>query len=313
MSTQGRPDRRVAVYADANGIISNLNVSGAAISGTMEVDKIDEKTTGAGVTLQDAVGYGNGVELGTADAFGRWEVNISGSNTADPATGSDGAILHVGQATADGFPANIKCEGATFWSSGTDGSTMSSTNWGLARIKADRFALSNRSVAAGGQNDNYFRVDKDSLNWRDADVLSAAGNTVDVNKDRVELGAHLFSGVHEASGSHFAIRKNIVSEASATGVTIAAASILNGVLKRSGQGAGQTDTLDSGTNIEAALAFSNVENMVFEFVYINNDADNITLNIGAGCTDYRATTTVTAGQAARVMFVRTAANTFDVL
>ena len=73
-------------------LIKDGAIPGFGTSDPLLVNDINERTAAQGVTIMDAVGTGSGVEIGTSDAFGRWEVNISGSNNVDPTTGGSGPI-----------------------------------------------------------------------------------------------------------------------------------------------------------------------------------------------------------------------------
>lgn len=128
-----------------------------------------------------------GFDIGLNDSYDRWSVREYGTNNPDPTTGDKGPVLLLGKMTADGDSSNLKSEGIVVYGTGSDGDPMAHGNWAFARVKPNRFALSNAATAAGGENHNYFRVDSDSFNWRDWNTLSTAGNDVEWTKNAVSF------------------------------------------------------------------------------------------------------------------------------
>lgn len=128
-----------------------------------------------------------GFDIGLNDSFDRWSVREFGTNNPDPTSGGMGPVLLLGKMTADGDSSNLKSEGIVVYGTGSDGDPMAPGNWAFARVKPNRFALSNAATAAGGENQNYFRVDNDSFNWRDWNTSPSSGNDVAWTKNAVSF------------------------------------------------------------------------------------------------------------------------------
>lgn len=100
-------------------------------------------------------------------------------------------------------------------------------------------------------------------------------------------------------------------------LTITAAMILSGVLYRDPNGAGRTDVLDTGTNLETALNAAGVavatgDSFVFYIVNTADAAEAITLQGATGTTLKNAGQTIAQNESAALLFVRTGANAYDV-
>ncbi|MDD5012192.1 MAG: LamG domain-containing protein [Candidatus Nanoarchaeia archaeon] len=92
----------------------------------------------------------NSLRLGTQDAYGRYQIWNFLPNS----------VLRLGSLGSDGDPQTVSSEGIVVYGKNAQGDTMSSPDFGYARVKPDRIGLytSKDDIA-----DYYFRVDPTSL------------------------------------------------------------------------------------------------------------------------------------------------------
>lgn len=165
---------------------------------------------------------------------------------------------------------------------------------------------------AGLKNPNRAVAGSDPIDTLSNGVKGVGfGPTVDDDGQTVVSGGHL-----AARGG---FRRTVTSTTCTTAgaETYTAAELLTGIYRRDPNGAARTDTTDTGTNIETAMAAKGavVNGDAFE-VYLINDADAaeaITLAGGTGVTIANVGQTIAQNEAALLVFIRTAPNTFTLL
>jgi hypothetical protein len=103
------------------------------------------------ILVSNSISLGNNsLRLGTQDAYGRYQIWNFLPNS----------VLRLGSLGSDGDPQTVSSEGIVVYGKNAQGDTMSSPDFGYARIKPDRIGLytSQDDIA-----DYYFRVDANSL------------------------------------------------------------------------------------------------------------------------------------------------------
>lgn len=131
---------------------------------------------------------------------------------------------------------------------------------------------------------------------------------------RTGTGAWTFYGLSVVGGTAIddVVTVNTVSTVGAG--TYTAAHIMGGVILRDPAGAARTDTLSTGTLLQAAMPLTTVGAAVRCQVKNISDADNETITLaGAVGTDLiPATVVIRPGEVATLLFVTTGTNTYDV-
>ena len=139
---------------------------------------------------------------GTSDPFGRRQLLYDASNSSDPSnTGGlytgNGGVYRMGSLTADGDAQNIISEGIVVYGQHGDPGVgiMDGSNWGLGRMKANRFALT--ETIAGVQNE-FYKVNPSVLQWRESgslvDAINCSATSINMNKQVNISSGNLLQG-----------------------------------------------------------------------------------------------------------------------
>lgn len=118
------------------------------------------------------------------------------------------------------------------------------------------------------------------------------------NRAQVDAGANYVRA--QGPGEMVMEQSQVATDATAGNSTLTAASMMRGILDRSGPGAGYTDTTDTGDAVLAAMPFLAIGDS-FEFTVRNTVAFALTLAAGAGFALSGANTAIAASSVRRYM------------
>jgi len=256
--------------------------------------------------------------LGQLDAFDRVALYLTASNSADPngaAYDGNGPILLLGSSTADGASFNTISEGIVVYAEGSvTGLPMNHSDWSYARIKSGRFALLD---AQGGVQNEFFRVDDNSFDWRAATQASSL-TQFSIRSGYAEFGSALGIGVRSANGGGVFQRKILQTYDDDINGTFTTDDVLGSVVSFTNFSSLHEWTFPSGASLETALPFSSATNLEWCFLIDNQSGDTLFLTPSSsgitvvGRLNGNTTGIIPDNSYAQACFHQTAASTFRV-